>query len=75
MSTTPLHDWLSPRLGALLREAEAAGFLREATLAVITDLVTGAPFNIAPLPAEPEAIREVRFEPTEAGSLRPASGA
>jgi hypothetical protein len=42
---TPLHDWLLPRLGALVRNAERAGFDRDTVVAVITDLITGPPFN------------------------------
>ena len=38
MSTTPLHDWLRPRLDLLFAEANAAGFEREAALAVLTDI-------------------------------------
>jgi hypothetical protein len=45
MAETPLHDWLSPRLAALVREAEAAGFAREAVVAVLIDLVTGEAYD------------------------------
>jgi hypothetical protein len=43
MSQTPLHDWLGPRLQALLREAEAAGFQRDIAMAVLQDMVTSSP--------------------------------
>jgi hypothetical protein len=68
-----LHEWLSPRLDALFREAAEAGFEREAVLAVIIDLLTSGAFNDSPLPAEPpgpygpgpdpadDAIEEVPF--------------
>jgi hypothetical protein len=45
--TTPMHDWLSPRLLSLVRDAERAGFDRAAVVAVITDLITVPPFNDA----------------------------
>jgi hypothetical protein len=44
---TPMHDWLSPRLLSLVRDAEQAGFDRAAVVAVITDLITTPPFNDA----------------------------
>jgi hypothetical protein len=54
MSQTPLHDWLRPKLDRLLAEAAAAGFGREATLAVLTDIATGTTYNEVALPTEPE---------------------
>jgi hypothetical protein len=54
MAHTPLHEWLRPRLDALLRDAMAAGFERDAAVAVIADLATAPPFDTAPPPAEPE---------------------
>ncbi len=42
---TPVHDWLRPRLGELVRQAESAGFLRETVIAVLTDLITAPPFS------------------------------
>jgi hypothetical protein len=56
MTQTPLHDWLTPRLARLVADAVAAGFARDATVAVIVDLATGAPFDTAPAPAEPEPL-------------------
>ena len=47
MSQTPLHDWLSARLETLLREALAAGFERDAVVAVLIDLVTSPPYDTA----------------------------
>jgi hypothetical protein len=58
MSETPLHNWLRPRLAALVQDAVAAGFGREAVVAVLGDLVTAAPFDTAPPPAEPEPLPE-----------------
>jgi len=57
MSQTPLHDWMRPRLEHLLRDAVAAGFEREAALAVVTDLATAPEFDKAPPPTEPDLSR------------------
>jgi hypothetical protein len=53
MSGSKLHDWLRPRLQAVLRDAEAEGFEREVVVAVMIDVVTGSAVNDAPLPQEP----------------------
>jgi hypothetical protein len=50
--TTPMHDWLSPRLLSLVRDAEQAGFDRAAVVAVIADLITMPPFNDADVPPD-----------------------
>jgi hypothetical protein len=47
MSETPIHDWLRPRLADLVRQAERAGFERQAVIAVMTDLITEPPYNEA----------------------------
>ena len=44
---TPVHEWVLPRLTALVRDAERAGFDRATVVAVVTDLITAAPFNVA----------------------------
>jgi hypothetical protein len=49
---TPMHDWLSPRLLSLVRDAEQAGFDRAAVVAVIIDLITMPPFNDAGVPSD-----------------------
>jgi hypothetical protein len=49
---TPMHDWLSPRLLSLVRDAEEAGFDRGAVIAVITDLITMPPFNDTVVPQD-----------------------
>jgi hypothetical protein len=43
-SDTPVHDFLAPRLTALLDEAVANGFTREVVVAVLIDLTTSPPF-------------------------------
>ena len=48
ISDTPVHDWLRPRLAELVQQAERAGFLREAVVAVIMDLITAPPYDDAP---------------------------
>jgi len=44
-SETPGHDFLLPRLKALIEEATANGIARDVAVAVLTDLVTGPEFN------------------------------
>jgi hypothetical protein len=44
-SDTPAHDFLLPRLTALVEEAVANGIARDIVVAVLTDLVTAPPFN------------------------------
>ena len=39
MSETPVHDWVRPRLHALVQEAIAAGYDPVTVTAVVTDLV------------------------------------
>ena len=41
------HDWLRPRLSALVAEAEAAGIARDVSVALITDLINGPDFGAA----------------------------
>ncbi len=68
-SDTPAHDFLLPRLEALLGEAQAQGIARDVAVAVLTDLVTGADFNTA-LP-DPDA----DSEPPPAKQAPPADAA
>jgi len=46
------HDWLRPRLSALVAEAEAAGIARDVSVAVITDVINGRNFSTAALAAD-----------------------
>ena len=46
-SQTPAHDFLLPRLTALVEEAVAGGILRDVAVAVLTDLITAPAFNTA----------------------------
>lgn len=42
------HEWLLPKLTALVDEAAAAGIARDVSVAVIDDLINAPPFNTAP---------------------------
>ncbi len=48
MTDSPPHDWFRPRLAALVAAAESAGFARDVSVAVITDLINGPAFSTAP---------------------------
>ena len=45
MSETPVHDWLRPRLRALVEDAVRAGFDRPTVVAVLIDEIEGPAFN------------------------------
>lgn len=47
MSSTPVHDWVKPRLDALVDEAIASGMARDVIVAVLTDIVEGPGYNRA----------------------------
>jgi hypothetical protein len=57
---TPGHDFLLPRLTALVAEAQAAGIAHDVAVAVLTDLITGPGFNNAI--ADPNADSEPHRE-------------
>ncbi len=44
MTTISPHDWLRPRLNALVEEAASSGIARDISVAVITDLINGPGF-------------------------------
>ena len=46
-SDTPIHDYLRPRLLALLNEVVAQGHPRDAGVAVLIDIVTAPDFDTA----------------------------
>lgn len=48
--STPVHEWLRPRLLALVEAAERAGMARPVVVAVILDIIGSAPFDQAPPP-------------------------
>jgi hypothetical protein len=43
------HDWFRPRLQALVADAQKAGYARDVSVAVVTDLINGE--LSAPVPA------------------------
>ena len=68
------HDWLRPRLAALVAAAKAAGIAPDVCVAVINDLINEAPYNTAPPetdddwnrdPGEPEGAVNPGFEERE----------
>jgi hypothetical protein len=54
MAETEPRDWLYPRLEALVADAEQAGIARELTVALVTDIINGPPFNVGPEPTADE---------------------
>ena len=42
---TPVHDWIVPRLDALIAEGVRSGIDRQVLVAVITDIVEGPGYN------------------------------
>jgi len=46
-SDSPIHDFVLPRLTALVDDAVAAGATREVAVAVIIDLITSSRFDTA----------------------------
>ena len=55
MTDTPAHDWLRPRLEALVAEAATAGIERDIAVAVLTDLITSEDFNASHLSGDTDA--------------------
>ncbi len=55
-SDTPMHDFLLPRITALVDEAVAQGFARDIVVAVIIDIITAPRFDAAaPSPTDDSA--------------------
>ncbi len=54
MTQTPLHDWIRPRLQALVDDAIAAGFDPTTVTAVLTDIVTTTSLDHQPPTPLPE---------------------
>ncbi len=65
--STPVHDWLLPRLEALVAEGVKDGMAREVIVAVITDIIEGPRFNAAVTREEdapgPSSETDARQEP------------
>jgi hypothetical protein len=54
MAETEPRDWIYPRLEALVADAEKAGIARDMTVALVTDIINGPPFNVGPEPVADE---------------------
>jgi hypothetical protein len=54
MSETPVHDWVMPRLQALVDDAIRAGFDALTVTAVITDILASTNLDHLP-PTKPDA--------------------
>jgi len=55
-SDTPIHDFVLPRISALVHEAVAQGFARDTIVAVVIDIITAPQFDTAaPKPTDDSA--------------------
>ena len=55
-SDTPIHDFVLPRISALVDEAVAQGFARDIVVAVVIDIITAPQFDTAaPSPTDDSA--------------------
>ncbi|MBW4022575.1 MAG: hypothetical protein HIU92_05440 [Proteobacteria bacterium] len=70
---TPVHDWVVPKLDALLGEAMQNGMDREVVVAVITDIITGPGYNDAVVREEdapqPTGLTDPAQEPIPSNTL------
>ncbi|GAB0114042.1 hypothetical protein [Acidisoma sp. C75] len=73
MATTPVHDWLKPRLDALVEEGLKQGMARDVLVAVITDIVAGPGYNRAVVTEQdapqPDGRTDPRREPIPTSTL------
>ena len=73
MPSTPVHDWIKPRLDALVEEAVGQGMDREVVVAVLTDIVEGPGYNQAETTEadqlQPDGRTDPRQEPIPGGAL------
>ena len=61
---TPVHDWVLPRLDALIAEAEKGGMDRQVVIAVITDIIEGPDYNEAVVREEDAPLPTGLTDPT-----------
>ncbi len=64
--STPIHDWVKPRLDALLAEATGQGMDRLTVVAVMTDIIEGPGYNtVAPSTDDPinPQVSDIEHEP------------
>ena len=52
MSDIDPRAWLYPRLEALVADAAEAGIAKDVTVAMVTDIINAAPFNVGPPAAD-----------------------
>jgi hypothetical protein len=71
--STPVHDWMKPRLDALVEEAMKNGMERDVIVAVMTDIVEGPGYNRAVTTEadqlQPNGQTDPRQEPVPTGTL------
>ncbi|MCB8880326.1 hypothetical protein ACELLULO517_08785 [Acidisoma cellulosilytica] len=71
--STPVHDWVKPRLDALVAEGVKNGMDREVLVAVLTDIVEGSGYNLAETTEadqlQPDGRTDPRQEPVSTGTL------
>lgn len=67
------HEWYTPKLEALLAEADAAGIARDVSVAAITDLVNGKLSAPTPPPSEANPDQDIG-EPDSAVHRGPEAG-
>lgn len=61
-SETPVHDFLLPRITALVNEAMALGIQRDVAVVVLIDIVTAPRFNTAAPGADADAAPNPDYE-------------
>lgn len=66
MSSVPVHDWLEPRLRALLAEGEAQGFAKDVLVAVATTIINTDYNNAVPDPTSADDGDPGEFPPPAA---------
>jgi hypothetical protein len=71
--STPVHDWILPRLDALIAEAVKNGMDHQVIVAVITDIVEGPHYNRAVAreqdAPQPTGLTDPKQEPITASVL------
>ena len=71
--STPVHDWVKPRLDALVAEAISNGMDRDVIVAVLTDIVEGPGYNRAVTTEadqlQPDGLTDPRQEPVPTPTL------
>lgn len=63
--STPVHDWVKPRLDALVEEALKNGMERDVIVAVLTDIVEGPGYNRAVTTEADQLPPDGKTDPTQ----------